>query len=94
MLYQPLPRVAYSPLDISIDGTYLKAVEHFTYLDSVVCNDATVSKDLDSRLFGQSQQFLWKTVKESMAEPLAPPLHEAPGIQDRRRYHPPVRCRA
>ena len=28
-----------------------------------------------------------------MAKPLAPPLHEAPGIQGRRRYHPPVRCR-
>ena len=28
-----------------------------------------------------------------MAEPLAPPLHEAPGIQGRRRSHPPVRCR-
>ena len=37
--------------------------------------------------------FLWKAVKESMAEPLAPPLHEAPGIQARRRYHHPVRCR-
>ena len=41
----------------------------------------------------QNQQFLWKTVKESMVKPLAPPLHEAPGIQGRRRYHPPVRCR-
>ena len=28
-----------------------------------------------------------------MAEPLAPPLHESPDIQSRRRYHPPVRCR-
>ena len=28
-----------------------------------------------------------------MAEPLAPPLHEAPGIQGRRRYHPPEWCR-
>ena len=28
-----------------------------------------------------------------MAEPLPPPLHEAPGIQGRHRYHHPVRCR-
>ena len=28
-----------------------------------------------------------------MAEALALPLNEAPGIQGRRRYHPPVRCR-
>ena len=41
----------------------------------------------------QSQQFLWKTVKESMAELLASPLHEAPGIQGRRHSHPLVRCR-
>ena len=34
-----------------------------------------------------------KTVKESMAEPLAPSLHKAPGIQGRHRSHPPVLCR-
>ena len=28
-----------------------------------------------------------------MAELLAAPLHEAPGIEGRRRSHPPVRCR-
>ena len=28
-----------------------------------------------------------------MAEALALPLNEAPGIQGRRRYHPPVQCR-
>ena len=28
-----------------------------------------------------------------MAKPLAPPPHEAPGIQGRRRSHPPVGCR-
>ena len=28
-----------------------------------------------------------------MAESLAPPLHKDPGIQGRRRPHPPVRCR-
>ena len=49
VLYQPPPRVAYSP-HISIDGTNLNAVEHFTYLGSVISNDATVSKNLDNRL--------------------------------------------
>ena len=50
VLYQPPPREAYSPPHISIDGTDLNAVEHFTYLGSVISNDATVSKDLDNRL--------------------------------------------
>ena len=42
VLYQPPPREAYS--HISIDGTNLNAVEHFTYLVSVISNDATISK--------------------------------------------------
>ena len=32
VLYQPPPRVAYSPPHINIDGTNLNAVEHFIYL--------------------------------------------------------------
>ena len=39
VLCQPPPRVAYNPPDISIDGTNLNAVEHLTYLGSVVSND-------------------------------------------------------
>ena len=50
MLYQHLPQEAYSPPHISIDGTNLNAVKHFTYLGSVIFNDATVSKDLDNCL--------------------------------------------
>ena len=92
MLYQPPPRVAYSPPHTSIDGTNLNAMEHFTYLGNVITKDATVSKDL-VQLLVQSQQFLWKTVNESMAESLAAPLHKDPGIQGRRRSHSPVRCR-
>ena len=42
VLYQPAPHVAYSPPHISIDGTNLNAVEHSTYLGSVISNDATV----------------------------------------------------
>ena len=57
VLYQPPPREAYSPPHISIDGTNLNAAEHFTYLGSVISNDATVSKDLDNRLSKASSSF-------------------------------------
>ena len=50
VLYKPPLSVAYSPPHISIDSTNLNAVEHFTYLGSVISNDATVSKDLDNHL--------------------------------------------
>ena len=67
MLYQPPPREAYSPSHISIDGTNLNAVEHFTYLDSVISSDTTVSKDLDNRLskasssFGRLSKIVWQS---------------------------------
>ncbi|WP_293703670.1 hypothetical protein, partial [Thiolapillus sp.] len=67
VLYQPPPREAYSPPHISIDGTNLNAVEHFTYLGSVISNDATVSKDLDNRLskasssFGRLSKRVWQS---------------------------------
>ena len=57
VLYQLPPREAYSPPHISIDGTSLNAVEHFTYLSSVISNDSTVSKDLDNRLSKVSSSF-------------------------------------
>ena len=57
VLYQPPPREAYSPSHIGIDGTNLKAVEHFTYLGSVIPSDATVSKILDNRLSKASSSF-------------------------------------
>ena len=57
MLYQPPPRVTYSPPHISIDGTDLNAVEHFTYLGSVISNAATVSKNLDNRSSKASSSF-------------------------------------
>ena len=50
VLYQPPPRDAYYPPKISFDGSNLNAVEHFTYLGSVISNDATVSKDDDNLL--------------------------------------------
>ena len=48
--YQPPPREAYSPPHISNDGTNLSAVEHFTYLGSVISSNSIVSRDLDNRL--------------------------------------------
>ena len=59
--------MAYSPPHISIDGTNLNAVEHFTYLRSVISNDASVSKDLDNRLskasssFGRLSKRVWQS---------------------------------
>ena len=88
-LYQPTLRVANSPLDISIDGTNLNAVEHFTYLGSIISNDATVSKDLDNRLSKASSSFerLSKRVWQSHS------LHTKIQIQGHHRSHPPVWCR-
>ena len=37
----------------------------------------------------QSHHFLWKTIKDSRAESLAPPFHKNPVIRGRRRSHPP-----
>ena len=67
VLYQTPPREAYSFPHISIDGTNLNAVEHFTYLGSVISNDATVSKDLDNHLskasssFGRLSKRVWQS---------------------------------
>ena len=67
VLYQHPPRVAHSPPHISIGGTSLNAVEHFTYLGSVISSDATVSKDLDNPLskasssFGRLSQRVWQS---------------------------------
>ena len=57
VLYQTPPRVAYDPPRINIDDINLNAVDHFTYLGSVISNDATVSKDLDNRLSKASSSF-------------------------------------
>ena len=67
VLYQPLPCVSYSPPHISINGTNLNAMEHFTYLGSIISNYATISKDLDNRLskasnsFGRLSKRVWKS---------------------------------
>ena len=57
VLYQPPPCVEYSPPQISINGTILNAVEHFTYLGNVISSNATVSKDLHNCLSKASSSF-------------------------------------
>ena len=65
-LHQPPPGGVYSPPQINIEGTSLNSVEHFTYLGSVISNDATVNKDLDNRLarassaFGRMHKRVWQ----------------------------------
>ena len=54
VLYQLPPSETHSPPHISMDGTNLNAVDHFTYLGSDISSDATVSMDLDNRIsFGR-----------------------------------------
>ena len=64
--FQKPPREAYTPPFITIDGYQLNAVEHFTYLGSVIANDATTTKDVDNRIakasssFGRLQKRVWQ----------------------------------
>ena len=66
VLHQPPPGGVYSPPQINIEGTSLNSVEHFTYLGSVISNDATVNKDFDNRLarvssaFGRLHKRVWQ----------------------------------
>ena len=68
VLYQLPPREAHCPPHNNIDGTNLNAVEHITYLGSVISNDAIVSKDIDNRLTKVSSSFgrLSKRVRQSL----------------------------
>ena len=67
VLYQPSPHEAYSPPHVSIDGTNLNVVEHFTYLRSVISSNVTVSNDLDnhsskaSNSFGRLSKRVWQS---------------------------------
>ena len=67
VLFQPAPLKNYIPPDITIDGTTLNSLEHFTYLGSVMSNDATIDKDLDNRLskasisFGRLNKRVWNS---------------------------------
>ena len=63
-------RETYRPPHISINGTMAPtstSMEHFTYLGSIIFNDATVSKDLDNCLSKASSSFgrLSKRVRQS-----------------------------
>ena len=57
VLYQPPPRVQYIPPSITIDTTCLSAVDQFTYLGSVISNDASITKDIDNRLSKANSAF-------------------------------------
>ncbi|XP_076455521.1 uncharacterized protein LOC143290119 [Babylonia areolata] len=66
IMYQAPLHGTYAPTKIYIDGHQLNAVEHFTYLGSIISNDATISKDVDHRLskssssFGRLQKRVWQ----------------------------------
>ena len=66
VLFQKPLREADTPHLITIDGYQLNAVEHFTYLGSVIANDATITKDVDnciakaSSSFGRLQKRVWQ----------------------------------
>ena len=64
VLFQPAPLQNYTPPHITIDRKTLNSVEHFTYLGSVMSNDATIDKDLDNQLSKASSSFgrLYKRV--------------------------------
>ena len=65
-MFQKPPCEAYTPPHIDIEGHQLNAVEHFTYLGSVISNDATTAKDVDNRIakagssFGRLQKRVWQ----------------------------------
>ncbi|XP_076442022.1 uncharacterized protein LOC143281001 [Babylonia areolata] len=67
VMYQAPLHGTYAPPKIYIDGHQLNAVEHFTYLGSIISNDATISKDVDHRhlnVVPKGGNFLqWKGLK-------------------------------
>ena len=52
-----------------------------------------VKESVSSGRLSKTLCFPWEIVKESVAESLAPPLHEDPHVHSRRCSHPPERCR-
>ena len=65
VIYQKPPHANYNLPVISIDG-HKQKVEQFTYLGSVISNNATMDKDIDNCLvkanssFGGLQKHVWK----------------------------------
>jgi len=57
VLYQTAPQETCTHPKISIDDKTPNAVNHITKLGSMISNDATVDKDLDSRLSKASSPF-------------------------------------
>ena len=50
VMYQKPPQGTYDPPKISIGGHQLNAVDQFTYANSVISIDTTVTKDVDRHL--------------------------------------------
>ena len=46
VLFQKPPSGSYNPAQISIEGAPLNTVEHFTYLGSIISDDATVTTEI------------------------------------------------
>lgn len=73
--FQPPPRGLYTPPQICIDGTTLNAMDYFSYLESVISNDATVNNDLDNQLskrsssFGRLSKCVWKNHSNAVGLP-------------------------
>ena len=66
VLFQKPPSGSYNPAQISIEGAPLNTVEHFTYLGSIILDDATVTRDVENRIskasrsFGRLKKRVWK----------------------------------
>ena len=50
VLLQPTPNSTACVHSMSIDGTELKTVENLKYLGSVICNDETLDKEINTRI--------------------------------------------
>ena len=57
VLHQPPPLEEYRPPHITIGGTKLKAVHHFTYLGCTITSNAKINREVDNRLAKANSTF-------------------------------------
>ena len=55
VLYQPVPNTNSQESTITIDGTRLKYIDSFKYLESKISNDTYLDKEIASRISKASQ---------------------------------------